>query len=77
MAVVGQVYTRFAQECDQTGEPFAFSRERRGLVERDPVFHSIVKITPQRMAEYVKSWFQLCELLQTGNGPVLILTEQL
>jgi hypothetical protein len=71
MAVVGQVFTRFAQECDQTGEPFAFSRERRGSVERDPVFHSIFKVTPVRMREYVLSWFQPCELVQATNGPMM------
>jgi hypothetical protein len=75
--IVGQVYTRFLQEVDQAGEPFAFSRERRGLVERDPIFNRVVKVTPERMRQYLLAWFQPCELLQATNGPVLILVKDI
>jgi hypothetical protein len=77
MAVVGQVYTRFANERDETGAPFRFSRARGSLVEIDPVFGRVSRVTPSRMEHYLKSWFQFGELLQSTNGPVIILTSEL
>jgi hypothetical protein len=77
MAVVGQVYTRFANERDETGAPFRFSRSRGALIETDPVFGRTVRVTPARMEYYLAQWFQFGELLRSTNGPVIILTSEL
>jgi hypothetical protein len=77
MVTVGQVYTEFVKHTDQNGQPFRFSRERRSLVETEPIFKAVVRVTPAKMAEYIRKWFQLAELVQATSGRVLILTKEL
>lgn len=74
---VGYVYTEFARRVDRTGENFKFSRERRGIVEVDPLFKTVVKVTAARMEAYIREWFALCELVFATSGKVLVIVNQL
>jgi hypothetical protein len=73
----GRVFIMFANRTDHTGAKFKFSRTRRGLVEIDPVFKNVVRVTPASMEHYIKEWFTLGELLSTSAGKVIVITDKL
>lgn len=75
-ATVGIVARAFVNN-DRTGARFRFSRSKRRIVEQDPVWNQTVRVSPDAMADYVKSWFALGELLNTAAGEVIILTDEL
>jgi hypothetical protein len=76
-AMTGFVYTEFARRLDSNGLPFQFSRQRRSLVETDPVFKRIVKLSPKRMESFLGQWFQFGELISAGGKQVIVLTDKL
>src|ERR1700756_1278171 len=57
----GRVFIMFANKTDRTGAKFKFSRTRRGLVEVDPMFKNVVRVTPANMENYIKEWFTFGE----------------
>ena len=73
----GRVFIMFANQVDRSGKKFRFSRTRRGLVEVDPVFKNVVRVTPASMESYIKEWFVLGELLSTSAGKVIVITDKL
>jgi hypothetical protein len=76
-ATVGIIYREFARRPDQTGESFKFSKEKRGLIEIDPLWKQPRRLTTKAMGEYIESWFALCELVSVSGREVLILVDKL
>lgn len=74
---VAEVYLAFCNHTDRTGIHFKFSKDKRFLVEQDPIWHQSTRVSPTSMANYVKSWFALGELLHTAVGEVIIIVTEL
>jgi hypothetical protein len=74
--IVNQVYSKFLNSKDATGEPFRFSIKARGLVHVDKIWHATKRVSGPEFLNYLSDWFIPCQLLSNVNGPALvILTE--
>jgi hypothetical protein len=71
--VVSQVYQRFSNEKDDTGEAFRMSRNLRGLTHVVKPWNAPRKLTGPEFLSYLNAWFVPTQQIDNAIGSALLI----